>query len=93
VYGTAGQLDLALVHYRQAVRYEEVQGNSFGAGQTRRNVAITLAGINRLSEAREWALTAMRDYEAAGNAEKEVVETLQLLQAIESRLPNPAPQS
>lgn len=93
VYGRAGQVDLALNHYRESVRYKERQGDRFAAGRTRFNVALMLAQGSRGEEAREWALAAMRDFEACGNADKEVVETLQLLQAIESGLPNPGPQS
>jgi tetratricopeptide (TPR) repeat protein len=93
VYSEQGKLDLALNHYRESVRYYERQGNRFGAGKTRCNVANALASHGRFPEAREWALAAIRDFEAAGNADNEVVKTLQVLQAIESLLPNPAPQS
>lgn len=84
IYDDAGQLDLALDHYRESVRYEERQENRFGAGQTRESVAITLFQADRFADAREWAQAALCDFEACGNAEQEVVNTLKLLEQIES---------
>ncbi|HUT89275.1 MAG TPA: CHAT domain-containing protein, partial [Thermoguttaceae bacterium] len=43
VYGCAGDMDLALRHFRESIRYEELQGNVYGAARTRFNVAAALA--------------------------------------------------
>jgi tetratricopeptide (TPR) repeat protein len=47
IYGNAGDADRALYHFRQDIRYKEQDGDLFGAGQTRRNVALTLKGGGR----------------------------------------------
>jgi tetratricopeptide (TPR) repeat protein len=62
IYGDAGNLDRALPHYRESIRYEEMQGNLYGAAQTRFNVAIALADAGRLAEARLYAQAALRNY-------------------------------
>ena len=60
---------------------------------TRFNVARTLAEAGRFADAIEWARSALRDFEACGNADQEVVPTLKLIEAIESRLPKTEPPS
>jgi len=66
VYGDAGDLDRALHHLSESIRLEELQGDLFGAAQTRFNVAITLAVAGRFDDAREYAAAALRNYEAFG---------------------------
>ena len=50
VYAVAGQVDAAMGHYREAVRYREAAGDRYGAGQTRSNVALLLQDHGRLGE-------------------------------------------
>jgi tetratricopeptide (TPR) repeat protein len=87
LYHETGQMDAALSHFQESVRYSEIQGDRIGAGQTRANVARALALEGRFADAREWARCALRDFEACENADQEVVETLEQLKAIESHLP------
>jgi hypothetical protein len=42
-YGEAGNVDQALTHYRESIRYKESAGNVYAAAQTRHNVAVVLA--------------------------------------------------
>lgn len=93
IYAYAGQIDLALRHYREAIRYKENMQDRFGAGQTRHNAALALARTGRFDDAHEWAQAALRDHQAAGNADQEVVETLRLLEWIESSLQASSPRS
>jgi tetratricopeptide (TPR) repeat protein len=86
VYAYAGEIDTALHHYRIAIHYKERMENRFGAGRTRYNAALALGQTNRLAEAYDWAQSALRDYQACGNADQEVVDTLKLLEQIESDL-------
>jgi tetratricopeptide (TPR) repeat protein len=86
LYGSAGQIDTALRHYREAIRYKESMQDRFTAGQTRYNAAATLSDAGRLVDAREWARSALRDFEACENAAQYVVRTLKFLEAIESDL-------
>ncbi len=39
IYGDVGDLDRALTHYRESIRYKEAADNTYGAGITRFNVA------------------------------------------------------
>jgi tetratricopeptide (TPR) repeat protein len=85
IYGDAGDLDRALSHYRESIRYEEMQGNLYGAAQTRFNVAIGLANAGRLADALLYAQAALRNFTTYGDrAAAEVQETQGLIEWIES---------
>jgi tetratricopeptide (TPR) repeat protein len=66
IYDAGGDLDRALGHYREAIRYEEMQGDVYGAGQTRFNVAVALADARRFGDALEYAKAALRNFESYG---------------------------
>jgi len=51
IYKNAGDLERALYHYNESVRYKEIAGNIYAAGTTRFNVALALAQNGRLSDA------------------------------------------
>jgi tetratricopeptide (TPR) repeat protein len=93
VYANAGQIDTALRHYGESIRYQEAMQDRFAAGQTRHNAALALFRAGRFSNARDWAQSALRDYEFSESAEQEVVMTLKLLEAIESALQAISPPS
>jgi tetratricopeptide (TPR) repeat protein len=93
IYTRAGQIDAALRHLGESVRSCEAVGDRFGAGQTRENAAIALAREGRLADARDWAQSALRDFQACENAEQYVVKTLKLLEHIESDLQATSPPS
>ncbi|MAG35183.1 MAG: hypothetical protein CL878_02900 [Dehalococcoidia bacterium] len=85
VYRNAGDLDRALQHYRESIRYKERMRDLFNAGTTRFNVALALAGAGRFVDAREYARAALRNYETYGErAAEEIAETQQLLEQIEA---------
>ena len=84
IFADAGKLDDALRHYREAIRYEEMQGNLYGAAQTQHNVAVALAKAGRLADAKEYALAALRNYQTYGDrAADKIQKTLQLIGLIE----------
>jgi tetratricopeptide (TPR) repeat protein len=90
VYGRAGDLDHALPHYREAIRYREAQGNRYGAGRARYNVAILLAQHGRLPDARLYAEAALRDFESYGTRAADMVQLArQLLAEIDQSLNSP----
>jgi tetratricopeptide (TPR) repeat protein len=87
VYRNAGDLDRALPHYREAIRYHEGAGNLYRAAETRRNVAVALAQAGRLADAREYALAALRNYETYGDRAAEMIErTKGLIAEIEGEM-------
>jgi tetratricopeptide (TPR) repeat protein len=73
-YGDAGDLDRALPHFRQAIQYDEIQGNLHGAAQTRFNVAIGLLNADRRADALEYAEAALRGFESYGERAAEDIE-------------------
>lgn len=93
IYTDSGQVDIALRHYRESIRYYEAMRDRFEAGRTRINAALVLIKAGRLADAREWAKSALRDYQACQNADQEVITTLKLLELIESGLQASPPPS
>jgi tetratricopeptide (TPR) repeat protein len=87
IYDEAGDLDRALPHWREAIRFNEMQDNFYGAAQTRFNIALALAQAGRLEDARAYALAALRNYETYGPAAAaEVERTRGLLADIEEAM-------
>ena len=78
----SADLERALHHYRESIRYEEAAGNLFGAAQSRRNVAIVLKAAGRLADAREYALAALRNFRDCAGAEEMIQKTLDLISDI-----------
>lgn len=93
IYQVAGQIDTALRHYRESVRYCETTKDRLQAGEARRNAAIALTHAGRFTEARDWAESALRDFEACENVDQHIVKTLKLLEQIVSRLRATSPPS
>ncbi len=87
IYDDAGEFDRALPYWRNSIRYEEMAGNIYGAAQTRYNIARGLAFAGRLTDAREYALAALRNYETFGDrAAKDIQDTQNLVAFIEREL-------
>src|SRR5262249_20224202 len=51
IYVVAGDIAGALHHYRRSIQYADNAGEIFSAGLSRENVAITLLGADRLTDA------------------------------------------
>ena len=84
IYGDASDLDRALTHYREAIRYLEAAGNLYVAAQTRYNVAYDLANVGRLPDALDYAQAALRNYSTFGDrAADRIQKTQQLIAQIE----------
>ena len=82
-----GDIDRALPHYREAIRCDELHGNTFGAAQTRFNVAIALRDVDRLGEARKFARAAQQDLQSLGPSAAGLLERCnKLIANIEERL-------
>lgn len=87
IYYEAGDVDRALPHLRDAIHYREIQGNIYGASQTRFNVALSLAGAERLQDALAYAKAALRGFETYGESAGEMLQrTRRLVQQIEEDL-------
>jgi tetratricopeptide (TPR) repeat protein len=87
IYGDADDLDRALPHYQDSIRYDEKQNNLYGAAQTRYSVAWYLALAGRLANARAYALAALRNFETYGDrAADKIQNTRNLLAEIDRRL-------
>jgi tetratricopeptide (TPR) repeat protein len=84
IYAEAGNADRALAHFAESIRMEELQGNTYGAAQTRLDVARLLALAGRLEDAHLYAEAAAKNYASlAPVAEAELAEARRLVQSIE----------
>ena len=87
IYKNAGDLDRALSHYRESIRYKQAAGNVYAAAGTRFNVAATLANEGLLADAREYARAALRNYQTYGDrAVAEMQKTQGLIDRIEQAM-------
>ena len=85
IYDEAGDSDRSLTHSRAAIRYAEMAGDTYGAAQTRFNVALSLARSGNLADALEYASAALRNYETFGErATTDIQETQELIALIAS---------
>ncbi len=84
IYRRADDIDRALQHYQQSIRYKEQAGDIFGAGQTRSNVAIALSQAERFDDARAYAEAAFANYRSFGDRAADRVQKVKgLLAAID----------
>jgi tetratricopeptide (TPR) repeat protein len=87
IYGDASDLDRALHHYREAIRYAEAANNLYEAARYRFNVAIDLANAGRFEDALDYAQAALRNYSTFGDrAAADIQDTQQLIAEIEQDL-------
>lgn len=87
IYGDAGDLERALPHYQDSIRYWEKQGDLYAAAKARLSVAVGLAKAGRLADARAYALATLRNFETYGDrAASEIQKTRQLLAGIDRLL-------
>lgn len=71
-------------HYSEAIRLREAQGDLYDAAQIRYNVAIALTKGGRFPDARQYANTALRDFQTYGAGAAAMVEkTLDLISQID----------
>ena len=84
IYADAGDLDRALLHYREAIRYFEAVDSLYKAAGVRFNVALALAQAGRVVDAREYAHAALRNFQTYGDrAAAEIQRTQGLIGLIE----------
>jgi tetratricopeptide (TPR) repeat protein len=86
IYHEAGYTDQALRHYQQSIQHHEARGNIFGAGRTRRNIALLLDDAGRTGDALLYARAALDNYRHAGpGAASEADDARQLIADLEQR--------
>jgi tetratricopeptide (TPR) repeat protein len=68
VYDEFGDIDLALQHYQQAIRYNEQASEVYSAGRTRANAAFALLQALRLDDARVYAEAALANFRESKDA-------------------------
>jgi tetratricopeptide (TPR) repeat protein len=66
VHRLASDIEGALPYFREAIRYEESQGNTYGASAHRYNMALGLGESGRLQDAREYTLAARDGFASCG---------------------------
>jgi tetratricopeptide (TPR) repeat protein len=84
IYNNAGDLERALHHYNEGIRYFETAGDFYHAGQNRFNVAVALTQRGRFEEALLYACAALRNFESyEGRAAEDEQKTRELMEEIE----------
>ena len=79
IYGDAEEFDKALEHFRECIRYQERQGNIYGAGQTRYNVALAMLQAGRLADALVYARAALANFQHFGERAADMIQRAQQL--------------
>jgi tetratricopeptide (TPR) repeat protein len=82
IFGEAGDLNRALQHYQQSIRYREQAGDVFGSGLTRYNVAIVLLSAGRFEDARAYAKASLANYRTFGDRAAEKIQKAEQLLAL-----------
>jgi tetratricopeptide (TPR) repeat protein len=94
-YSNAGEVDAAIGHWWEAIRYHEAAGDRYNAARNRYAAAAALTSdsdknpesYGRLDEALTWAQTALRDYQTQEDeAADELAQSQQLIAAIKQRM-------
>ena len=84
VYQEVGQIAKAMHHYNESIRYMVSSGDSFGAGQIRRNIAFMMAQHGRFEEALLYANASLKSFEPYGDgAKQDIAKTRELIAQIE----------
>ena len=87
VYDDAGEVNNALYHYRQSIRYADEAGNISSAGLRRHNVAIALHSAGRLDDARAYAVAALANFQTFGDRAADRIErSLRLIARIDQAI-------
>lgn len=87
IYNDAGDLDRALTHYREAVRYFEAAGDVYHAATVRFNVAIGLANAGRVPDALAYAQAALQGFSTFGDrAAADIQDTQGLIALIQQQM-------
>jgi tetratricopeptide (TPR) repeat protein len=87
IYDNVGDIDRALRHYQQDIRYCEQASDIYGAGRTRANVAIALRAASRLPDARTYAEAALANFRTFGDRATVDIEKVEcLISAIEEAI-------
>jgi tetratricopeptide (TPR) repeat protein len=81
IFGEVGDIDRALQHYRESIRYGEQAGDVFNAGQTRENAATTLLQAGRFNDARAYAEAALANFQTFGKRAADRVQKVERLLA------------
>lgn len=96
VNSAVGDIRQALHHYQQAIQHEEARGNTYGAGNTRYNIALLFYQAGRPGDALHYARAALNNYRDVGpgaSTEAQKAQTLisHLEQVIDHGVPDKLP--
>jgi tetratricopeptide (TPR) repeat protein len=84
IHDDAGDPAAALRHYQQSITHDETRGDTYGAGQTRYNIAALYAGQGRYGDALVYARAAHANYTNVGpGAASAAAEAQRLIEHLE----------
>jgi tetratricopeptide (TPR) repeat protein len=76
IYDKSGNNDQSVSHYMQSIQFAEIAEDYYGAGITRRNIALTYEQSGRLPDALDYARAALRNFETYGNRAADWIEKM-----------------
>jgi tetratricopeptide (TPR) repeat protein len=83
----SGDTEGALKYFWEATQLLDAAGRHLEAGKFRSNIAATLYVADRFGDALEYAHSALRDFQTAGeNTEHEIQATLEFIRMIEQSI-------
>ncbi len=86
IYTEVGDVNSALTHFHELIRYAEGAGDLYTAARTRDNVAVAFTRSGRFTDALEYVRAALRTFETYGDGAVQDVEyTKQLIAGIEQQ--------
>jgi tetratricopeptide (TPR) repeat protein len=87
MYFTLGDVGASLEHYREAIRYHEVQDNFFEAARDRQGIARALVKQGNYADALLYAQAAVQNFESYGDsARRDLQEAQDFTEYIERHL-------
>mgnify|MGYP002713130173 CR=1 FL=1 len=87
LYRTLGITETAINYYKEGIRLAEYEGDVVVAGTYRAQIAIALAQVGQLDEAKEYALSSMKYIKSAESTRTDLEDKVtQLLEQIEEKM-------
>jgi hypothetical protein len=86
LFRRTGDVRRALGHYQRSIQHKEARGDVYGAGTTRYNIALLLAGADRVGDALHYARAALDSFLQAGAGAADLADrTRQLIAELEQQ--------
>lgn len=87
IFCMTSELNKGMLHYRKAIRYRDILGDTYKSAELRQHMATLLAQIHQFANAHEFASSALAGFQKIGKqATKEVADTQTCLAEIDQEI-------